>query len=325
VIISPLLIPMLQGFLGSGRSQGLTLEDMQANNIPGFEFPTSLFMGMALWILTSHEYPHATYTLALGGCIAAWCLLPALATRAKWRPLEIITMAMMVFIGVLVCRPVWITEIMMQLPLFRSMRWPFRELLEFQLFLHLFLVIRRPGLTLTARKFSAILGTFMMVFPMLLFPLAPTFNQMTWDRELILNGGAERYWEQVRPLLQPTDRIAVLIPLDVYDDDRFDEPYSLLGTYNYAAIDGIVNAWGYSPTLPRNQAYTKTYAFYPFGAYLPSQKQALMAERPELKFITLESLRPLRITLSSRDGPTIDLTPYVPPRLADRNTPIPAQ
>ena len=125
----------------------------------------------------------------------------------------------------------------------------------------------------------------------------------------------------MRPLLKPTDRIAVIIPFDLYMDDRFEEPYSLLGTYNYAALAGVVNAWGYSPTLPKNMAYTKTYAFYPFGAYHPLQKASLMAERPELKFITLESLHPLKITLSSRDGPTIDLTPFVPPRLQDKPTP----
>ena len=129
-----------------------------------------------------------------------------------------------------------------------------------------------------------------------------------------LTGGAERFWAQVRPLLQPTDRIAVLIPPKLYEGDRFEEPYSLLGTNNYAEMFGVVNAWGYSPTVPRDQVYMQTYAYYPFGAYELSQKEALMAERPELKFITLESLRPLKITLSSRDGPTIDLTTFVPER-----------
>jgi hypothetical protein len=102
----------------------------------------------------------------------------------------------------------------------------------------------------------------------------------------------------------------------LYEDNRFEVPYSLLGSYNYAAMAGVVNAWGYSPTVPRDQVYTKTYAIYPFGAYFLNQKQSLMAERPDLKFITLESLRPLKITLSSRDGPTIDLTPYVPKRIS---------
>lgn len=116
------------------------------------------------------------------------------------------------------------------------------------------------------------------------------------------------------PLLKPDDRVAVIIPFDLYQDDRFEEPYILLGSYNYAEIDGFINAWGYSPTAPLDQVYTKTYAYYPFGAYRPEQKAALEAEKPELKFITLESLHPLRITLSSRDGPVIDLTPFVPPR-----------
>jgi hypothetical protein len=316
VVILPLLIPMLEGFFTSFRSQGVTLEDMQANNIPFLQFPTSLFLGMSLWIINTHGHPYTTYTVALGSSAAVWCLLPTLVSRAKWRGLEVVTLLMMIFVAVLICRPVWITEIMMRLPLFRSMRWPFREFVQFQFFLHLFLVIRPPGLRAQLRKVTAYFGTIVLGLSMAFFPLPPTFNSMSWDRELILTGGIEQYWAQVRPLLKPTDRIAVLIPLDLYEDNRFEEPYCLLGTYNYAVLAGVVNAWGYAPTVPRDQVYTKTYAFYPFGAYHPSQKQALMEERPELKFITLESLHPLKITLSSRDGPTIDLTPYVPKRIS---------
>jgi hypothetical protein len=214
---------------------------------------------------------------------------------------------------------------MMRLPLFKAMRWPFREFVQFQFFMHLFLLVRPPGLTEQVRRFSAIFGTCVMVIPMAFYSSPPTFNPMGWDRELVLTGGFERYWDEVRPLLKPTDRIAVLIPMDLYSNDRFEVPYSLLGTFNYAALAGVVNAWGYSPTVPRDQVYTKTYAVYPFGAYLPNQKQSLMAERPELKFIALESLRPLKITLSSRDGPTIDLTPYVPKRISVPSPPPPRE
>jgi hypothetical protein len=194
------------------------------------------------------------------------------------------------------------------------MRWPFRELVQFQFFFHLFLLVRPPGLHPPARLVAAILGSCVFIIPLLLFPFAPTFNTMTWDRELILTGRYQDYWAKVRPYLKPTDRVAVIIPLELYTDDRFEEPYCLLGTFNYACLDGFINAWGYSPTVPRDQVYTHTYAFYPFGAYHPYQKAALVAEKPDLKFITLESLHPLRITLSSRDGPTIDLTPFVPAR-----------
>ena len=142
IIILPLLVPMLHGFFASVRSQGVSLDDMQANNIPAFEFSISFLLGMALWMMSAQDHPHVTYTLALGACAAAWCLVPVFFCRAKWRGLEIVTALMLLFIAVLVCRPIWITEIMLHLPLFRSMRWPFRELVQFQFFLHLFLLVR---------------------------------------------------------------------------------------------------------------------------------------------------------------------------------------
>jgi hypothetical protein len=237
-----------------------------------------------------------------------------MVSRAKWNGLEVVTLCVLAFGTVLICRPECITRAMMHLPLFKSMRWPFREFIQFQFFMHLFLVIRPPGLDRLGRKAFAFLGAFLFVCPLLLFPLPPTLNSMNWDRELVITGGFNQYWNHVRLYLKPGDRIAVLIPLKLYTDDRFEEPYSLLCTYNYAILANVVNAWGYSPTAPRDQLYTRIYAFYPFGAYIPSQKDDLMAEKPDLKFITLESLHPLKITLSSRDGNTIDLTPFIPVR-----------
>jgi len=314
LVLLPLLLPMLDGFGHSLRAGGVKLEDMQQNNIPAMDFSTSVFLGMAMWIFHPHDHPYVTYTLALGSSMAGWCLLPALMSRAPWRGTTVVTLLMLVFGMVLITRPLFITEIMARLPLLKAMRWPFREFVQFQFFLHLFLVVRAPGLTRAARRLSAAFGAVVYIIPLVLYPFAPTFNTMTWDRELIISGRYQDFWAKVRPLLKPGDRVAVLIPMELYEDDRFEEPYSLLGTYNYAVLDGFVNAWGYSPTVPCDQTYTKTYAFYPFGAYHPAQKAALLAEKPDLKFITLESLNPLRITLSSRDGPTVDLTPFVPVR-----------
>jgi hypothetical protein len=304
VILLPLLLPMLSGFSTSYRAQGVPLDDMQANNIPFNELPVSILLGTALWLLHPDEHFYTTYTLAFGASAAAWCILPAVMSRAKWRGLEVVTLVVALFGLVLVVRPVVVSEIMLHLPIVRSLRWPFREFVQFQFFLHLLLLVRPPGLSIAARNLSAGFGTCMLILPMLMFPLPPTLNSMTWDRELVLTGGAARYWDHVRPLLKPTDRIAVIIPLKLYTDDRFEEPYSLLGTYNYAILFNVVNAWGYSPTAARDQMYTRTYALYPFGAYVPGQKAALLAERPDLRFITLEGLHPLKITLSSRDGPS---------------------
>jgi hypothetical protein len=312
VVTLPLLHQILEGFFSSARSMGVTLEDMQDNNIPALQFPTSLFIGMALWIIHPPEHAHVTYTLALCSCAAAWCVIPAILSKAKWRGLEIVTVAVLLFTVLMVCRPIWISEIMLHVPVLKSMRWPFRELVQFQFFFHLFLLLRPPGLTVAHQRFTAIVSGCVMVIPMMLYIIPPTLNEMPLGRRLIFSGELDRYWDQVRPLLKPTDRIAVLMPYRVYKNDYFEKPNGLLATFNYAMLARVINASGYSHTAPDDQLYTKTIPYFPNGAYEITQRAALLAERPDLKFITLESLHPVRITLSSGDGPTIDLTPYVP-------------
>jgi len=314
IIMSPLLVHVVDGFIHSGRAGGVDIQDMGQNNIPLDGFLSSILLGMALWIFHPNGHPYVTYTLALGACASAWCLLPALASRARWRGTEVVSLLMVVFGAVMVIRPMFINEIMIQLPLLKSLRWPFRELVQFQFFFHLFLLVRPPGFSRGGRRFCAAFGIFVYVVPLLLYPFAPTFNTLTWDRELIISGRDKDYWAHVQRYLKPTDRIAVIIPLELYTDDRFEEPYSLLGTFNYASYEGIINVWGYSPTAPLDRQYTVVNAFYPFGAYHPAARKRLMKLNPELKIITLESLHPLRITLSSSDGTVIDLTPFVPPR-----------
>ncbi len=135
---------MLGGFFASARAMGVTLEDMQSNNIPVSQFPMSLFFGMAVWIAHPPLTAHVTYTVAFCSSAAAWCIVPAILSRSKWRGLELVTLAVLIFTIVMVCRPVWIAEIMMRLPIFKSMRWPFRELVQFEFFFHLFLLLRPP-------------------------------------------------------------------------------------------------------------------------------------------------------------------------------------
>ena len=318
LVLSPFLIPLVGGFLSSSRSHGVDLTDMSNNNIPFSLFPTSLFCGMALWIINPPIHPYTTYTLALGSCAAAWCLVAALAGRGKWSVMEQVLLGLLLLIWLMVCRPDWVSAIMARLPLLKSLRWPFRELLQFQFFLHVLLVVRRPGFSPRGRLRLALFGSAIYLVPMLSYRLPPTFNSMTLDRHLLFSGGFDSYWSQVRPLLKPDDRLAVIIPFQLYCDDRFEEPYSLLSTYNYSCLTHVINVWGWSGTPPNDQLFTRNHAFYPFGAFRPEQKAALLAERPDLKFITLESLDPLRITLSSGNAPPVDLTPFIPKNLPPR-------
>jgi hypothetical protein len=94
---------------------------------------------------------------SLGASAAVWCLLPAICQpREVARDDVVVTLLLLLFSALMVIRPFFITQVMAQLPVFKSMRWPFRELVQFQFFLHLFLVVRKPGFTATqSRKLSA--------------------------------------------------------------------------------------------------------------------------------------------------------------------------
>jgi hypothetical protein len=214
--------------------------------------------------------------------------------------------------ALVVVRPVFISEIMARLPLLKSMRWPFRELLQFQFFLHLLLVVRPPGFTARNQLRLAVFSTLIYVVPMLAYKIPPTLNTTKADRHLVLSGELGTYWRHVQTYLRPGDRIAVLLPLKLYLDHSYDIPFSLLPAFNYAGLAGVPSAGGYSQTPPKDQLYLKTFTVYPFGVWQPEQKAALLAEQPALKFVTLESIEPLRISLGSGDGPDVDLTPFIP-------------
>jgi hypothetical protein len=312
IVLLPVEWPMLTGFFASARAGGVSVADMQSNYIPIGLFPTSLFVGMALWIVHPPMNHHTTYTLALTSCAAAWCVIPALAGRARWRSFDLVAAFMVLFALLMVCRPVWIAEMMSHLPVLKSMRWPFRELMQFLFFFHIFLLVRPPGYSASVRRIIAILSTCVLVIPLYCYFIPPSFNAMTNNRQVVLSGEFDRYWDKVRSLLKPGDRIAVLIPYRFYVDQSEEKPFELLGTYNYAILDRVINVSGYSLTVPQDQLYLRTLPDFPSGAFDDTQKPDLLREKPDLKFITLVSLHPLKITLSSRDVPDIDLTPYVP-------------
>ncbi len=313
VVILPLLIPAAEGFLSSARSQGDHLSDVQTNNIPASLFALSLFFGTALTLLFSP--PPGTingiYMVSLGSCAVAWCFLLTFRSRTPWKFLEGASLGLAFFSLVLICRPVFISEIMAHLPLLKSMRWPFRELVQFQFFFHLFLLLRPVRCEPRTRFLMALASSTIFAVPMLLYQVTPTFNDMPLDRQIVLNDKLEPYWAKVGVYLKPGDRVVVLLPTFPEQTDSMTQPYSLMGGYDYPMLTHIVSGSGYSQTPPLEQLYLKTPIFTPWGAFRTSQRDVLLQERPDLKFITLEHTTPLKITLSSRDGPTIDLTPLM--------------
>jgi hypothetical protein len=314
VLLSPLLIPAWQGFLDADRAEGLTRATMSKFAIPASLFPFSYFFStfsallpMRIGFGTTQLY----YASGFVSCAAAWSIIPALMGRAPWRGLELLCAGLVAFAALLVIRPLWVSGIMMHLPLLKSMRWPFREILQLQFFLHLFLVLRPPGGSPVFRRVFTLAGIFVFLFPLPFLP-APTFHPMSLDRELLFSGRSDRYWAAVKSQLGPDDVIVPVADPEMIRRNPFDVPFSLLGAYNFPILFKVGSATGYSVTAPRDQLYVSVVPAVNIGLFSAGQEEAISRERPNVKFITLESVHPLRITLSSRDGPTVDLTPLIP-------------
>ena len=246
-------------------------------------------------------------------CAAAWCLLPALFGPAKWRPLEILCLAMAVLIMLLIIRPEILARAILYVPIIKSMRWPFREIMQFSFFIHLLLILRPPLADVKARRLFVGYSLAMFFLP-LPFIRPPSFNALALDRKATLSGDGERFWNQVKPLLKPTDAIITVIDAKVWKANWPSIPYSYLGTANYPALYRVRCLSGYSPTQPLDQVALKTRPNYWFGAFEPSQVQAVLNEQPHAQLIVLEGVHPLKIILRSEGSPDVDLSPYLPPQ-----------
>ena len=312
VIHSPLLLPAIEGFTHSGRAAGLGVVNMDRFAFPALLLPPSYFLGIFssnFGIPFQFGFCPPFYTAAFASSAAAWIIMPALISRARWRGLEVLCLGLAALAILFVIRPTWLGEIMAQIPVLRSMRWPFREILQLQFFIHLFFILRPLGGPPPFQRVIILLGVFLFACPLFFLP-APSFNLMEADRHLLVSGAAARYWQKVNVFLQPGDVIVPMMNPGFSAQDRYEAPYSLIGAYNYPEFFEVIAATGYTLTVPRDQAYLVTASSLNSGIYAPSQKDDILREHPNVRFITLESVKPLRITLSSPKGP-IDLTPLL--------------
>jgi hypothetical protein len=256
--------------------------------------------------LQSMDFP---YLSTIAACAAAWCIVPALLGSPRWTGLEILTLALAAVMAVLVLRPPGITIAMHHLPFFKSMRWPFRECMQALFFFHLFLVLRPAGRTLRLRAPVALFSLAIFVLPMP-FSRIPTLNSLFLDRAAVFSGRGEIFWNGIKARFKPTDEIATLVPLPIWNTQGRKIPYTYLCTANFPVLYRVRCISGYSPTAPLDEVPLKTRPGYLFGAFRTDQKKEILAEKSDLILIQLECVEPLKITLYSK-GKTVDITPPV--------------
>jgi hypothetical protein len=318
VIISPILLPALGGFMHSPRGAGISVELLHRFAMPALLFPTSFLFGnyfeMAAYFghiqsSTFLLFPRLPTLLA---CAAAWCVFPLVCQRRRWTRLEGGCAALIVLLVLMVIRPIAITQVMAHVPILRSMRWPFREILQLLFFFHLLLVIRPWAGSTVFQNRLACFSLALFALPLFFTP-ALTLNPLTEDRAALLSGRADRFWTAVKTQLGPGDEIATVIPDALWQKALGEIPYAMTGTADFPAYFQVRCISGYSQTAPTDQLALATPPYFWFGAYSPDQVLLITKDRPNLRILTVTHFYPLRMTLSAASpaGAAIDLTPLI--------------
>ena len=316
MVSSPFLVYVLDGFSHSVRGSGFLLANASEHSFPAALYPFSFFLGNwtdLVSFLGGNGYVHSLdfpYLSVLLACAASWCLLPILFQPARWRFIEWLCLGLLAGLVIMTVRPDFITEILLHLPLLKSMRWPFREALQLLFFFHVLLLVWRHGAFARWWPRLVLFSSLVFLLPMP-FSRIPTLNALFIDRAEILSGHAEMFWAKVRTQLKPTDQIATVIDHEMFRVHNGKLPLCLLGTADFPSFLQVRCASGYSPTANWDLLPLKVHQQYNFGAFAPSQIAKLFQQQPSLKIIEATGYDPLRIMLLSRDG-SVDLTPDIP-------------
>jgi hypothetical protein len=318
IVISPILLPALGGFFHSRRGAGLSVELLHLYAMPAALAPISFLfgnffeMGAYFAHLTAPSFFLFPRLPTLLACAAAWCVFPLVCQRRRWTLLEAGCGAIILLLVLCVIRPVAITQVMAHLPILRSMRWPFREILQLLFFFHLLLVIRPwTGGTVFQNRIACVS---LALFTLPLFFTKPlSLNPLTEDRAAILSGRGERFWTTVKAQLRPGDEIATVVDPGPWNKSLGIMCYSLAGTADFPAYFRMRCISGYSQTVPLDQLAMPVHPYYWFGAYDPTQMPLLYKYYPNVRIIWVTSIHPLRMELLSpgRNDRVIDLTPLL--------------
>ncbi len=296
LVIAPFVLGSFSSFSGSARSAGIDPATASISRLPFVSLCLSFFLGPAASAFVDGIPMHNAdpiYNLAIAFSLANLPLVVALAYLRRLTPL---TAALLVCLGlgaILVMRPRWLANVMAEIPLLRSLQWPFREVWLLHFASHLLLVVLFPLLRSFAARGSACVGAFFLCG--ILFCTTPTFYLFDVDRRLLLSGESERYWARlIRENGGAPHTVSAIPPrFQFYARERI--PYSLLGTYSFGSLFGFISESGYTftsdhsnrrdPDMPR--------PYYFPGAYRPEDLARVVRDQPGVWQIVLLRIDPV--------------------------------
>jgi hypothetical protein len=298
VILSPLLLSALSGFFSMNRNVGAPPEFSRLLAMPAPVFFTSFFSGCFASFFG--EFGLLFIPTGLSSAIAlapaAYWVFHSLGARRKPTPTEIACVVTAAFVALCVVRPDWVAQFFSRIPLLRSTRMPFREVFAFLFFIHLWIALRPVTVSPLLLHATTLAGLLFYLGSLALFR-PPAITPMPLDRMLLISGKADRYWAEVRVLTQGNGLLLPVIFGKIPVADRSLVPWSLMNAYNYPALSGIPSRSGYIIRDMIGARYAGTEPLGPIGCFYQRDIALLRRADPQLRFIVLRSLEPVRIEL----------------------------
>lgn len=287
-----------RGFGTTARSGSLAVESSSLLAIPAPLLAASWFFGpfAALGGTFGLFFNTQGISSAIACCLASWCVWHS---RSSGGSLGRSCLLTALLVALFVVRPPWLASLLSQIPLLRSTRIPFREVFLLVFFLHLWIAMRPVTAHRIWRRFSYALGVLFFLFSLVPFR-PPVFTPFPLDRRLLFSGAYEPTWQRVRELMPPESAFVPVLAVDVPTAKTPQVPWLLLGAYNYPAFVEVPSKSGYVIKGMEGMTLHGIAARGPMGTFRERDIPALHRADPNLKFLVLTNVRPLRIEW--RDG-----------------------
>lgn len=302
LLASPVLLPAAQGFASSPRNTPLGLGTTSQSSVPFLALISAYFggyigilMGNSLGLFSRH------FILGLASCLANYQFFVSWRKRPAFSRLEISIGALALLIALFMARPNWLGALISHVPLYRSLRWPFRELFIFLFLAHLWIALRPVSVSMRAYQLLSGLGIAIFFISMAVVP-PWNFSPMEVDRGLLLSGQARAYWQHVKPLIGPGNRIIAVVAPSITSKHEREIPFSLIGALNYPALFDVPSLSGYTAQGFAKPKMAEDVPYFFGGIYSPQAGDRVLKANRHVKSLHLVSLHPLRIDLCSAQG-----------------------
>ncbi|MES2523781.1 MAG: hypothetical protein V4617_13835, partial [Gemmatimonadota bacterium] len=299
VVMLPVLAQSMTGFSGSARDVGVPMEDARARRLDPPILAGTMVTG-PLATIVAHavgaysEGMATTFSVSYSPANLLFLLVLIRAAKQRQR-IPNVAWALLCCFGaaaLMVSRPEWLAALTSRLPVLRSLQWPFREIWVLQFALHGFLLFASALVSVQSLRVLLVAGA--LITGITLGSPPPTFNAFDIDRQVLLSGRAERYWQTLRAAAGGPPHIVVGIEPHLIPDYEKHIPYSLLGAYNYGSLYGFVSQSGYTfnTDLRRWKRPGSVRPFYSAGAYRPTEARWLASQDSTLWLIELTRVKP---------------------------------